>query len=319
MGGGSDQPAGILVSTTRNAVFAFIALLAVGGCASSGAGTEGSDEWCTAQGLSRSACDDVNHLADVFDESPGEVLRTSREVTEQVNQGALDENLASSPPTFADGSAISDDLVAAGEICDALYPLDDVAFVGCVLDMYPESDHPSPSRGQASGRSSGTTTTAQRATTTTSTSSSSTTTTSMSTTTVHSHPPVSLGGDPYEPLGEPPIPAVSVSGHVDCSGPIDLVVDVLVENQSQESLQIYNIGVGYQAIGHAETSLDTGWTWENPGVIASGSSVILHEHLEVFSQGLDAFPLSEGDWVSVMVDAGTNNRHFVYGVRLTCP
>lgn len=45
----------------------------------------GSSEWCSQNGLSPSACNDVNHIADVFGESPEEVLRSAEIATDYVN------------------------------------------------------------------------------------------------------------------------------------------------------------------------------------------------------------------------------------------
>ena len=70
---------------------------------------EGSPEWCAANGLSASACDDLHTIVDVFGDS------------------------GSPGPTFADGSAIPPEVVAAGELCSILHPSDDVAFVECVF------------------------------------------------------------------------------------------------------------------------------------------------------------------------------------------
>ena len=70
---------------------------------------EGSPEWCAANGLSASACDDLHTIVDVFGDS------------------------GSPGPTFADGSAMPPEVVAAGELCSILHPSDDVAFVECVF------------------------------------------------------------------------------------------------------------------------------------------------------------------------------------------
>lgn len=161
----------------------------------------GSYEWCENQDLSRASCDDLNTIVETF--------------TPEVPT-----------PTFADGSEMPSGMVAAGEVCNELYPFDDVAFTSCVL-RNAQSVEPGTQSSRPESQGQSTTTIEPRSTTTTSSAAPTTTTSlpALTTTTVQ------FPTDPNEPAPPTPFPTFLQTGLgvVSIGDPAPLSIETLTE------------------------------------------------------------------------------------------
>lgn len=147
----------------------------------------------------------------------------------------------------------------------------------------------------------------------------STTSTAIPTNTDHEHPEPSWGGVSMEVNGDPP--PVSVLGDVDCSGG-GLTVDVRIENLSNLQLVLYQLGVGYDEIGHALFLLDFGWYGGGEVLLDPGETATHHEHLDTSYPEVTSFPLETGDSVEVWLDyhaADLTSGGGGTGVVVACP